>query len=105
MSWTILQDNDKETTPAIECLNRVISDARREKKNIPLMFCAASDDGVTRASSIVEYPYSLDSDIFRIGAAKDTGEKWPDVSNTDKLHFLFPGVDIPRLIDQLDASV
>ncbi|KAK6227481.1 hypothetical protein QIS74_01036 [Colletotrichum tabaci] len=97
MSWTIRKDDSEFNKPGMSELRRVVADARTARRRIPIMFCAASDDGNQARGGQhgkEELPRDMDKDIFCIGAADSSGQVWPKVTDQSGLHFIFPGVDI-----------
>ncbi|KAJ5372518.1 hypothetical protein N7517_004524 [Penicillium concentricum] len=86
ISWTI-------PPPESQSLRKEFSDAITEaiQRDI-LVFCSVSDQG-KRADDT--YPLNCGSSgIFRIGAAKASGEIWGNVGEPDKLDFAFPGYEV-----------
>lgn len=106
MSWTIKRgasDGPSGNSQVDETFKHLKDVLKSSPTDVPLMFCAASDDGLS-SSSFEEYPSAIDGDVFRIGAAHETGQTWPNVTNANACHFLFPGVDFaledqPQLTD------
>lgn len=95
MSWTIKRgasDGPSGHSQVDETFKPLKDVLKSSPTDLPLMFCAASDDGLP-SSDFEEYPSAIDRDIFRIGAAHETGQTWPNVTNANAVHFLFPGVD------------
>lgn len=95
MSWTIKRgasDGPSGHSQVDETFKSLKDVMKTSPTGLPLMFCAASDDGLA-SSSFEEYPSAIDRDVFRIGAAHETGQTWPNVTNANAVHFLFPGVD------------
>lgn len=95
MSWTIKRgasDGPSGHSQVDETFKSLKDVMKSSPTGLPLMFCAASDDGLA-SSSFEEYPSAIDRDVFRIGAAHETGQTWPNVTNANAVHFLFPGVD------------
>ncbi|KAK3948552.1 hypothetical protein QBC32DRAFT_327684 [Pseudoneurospora amorphoporcata] len=82
MSWTI---DVKDSDPSGSALDRAVKAAA--EKGI-LMFCSASDKG---ANAQYTYPAKATTNIFKIGAAKDSGavDEW--VGDQSLIDFTFPG--------------
>ncbi|KAJ4379457.1 hypothetical protein N0V85_008881 [Neurospora sp. IMI 360204] len=82
MSWTI---DVKDSDPNGSALDRAVKAAA--EKGI-LMFCSASDKG---ANVQYTYPAKATNNIFKIGAAKDSGavDEW--VGDQSLIDFTFPG--------------
>ncbi|KAK3389075.1 hypothetical protein B0T20DRAFT_464739 [Sordaria brevicollis] len=82
MSWTI---NVKDGDPNGNVLDRAVNAAA--EKGI-LMFCSASDKGANVQHT---YPAKATKNIFKIGAAKDSGavDEW--VGDLSLIDFTFPG--------------
>lgn len=94
MSWTIRRSHFDDV-PGLKKIDEdfnKLKDVLKFTTNPPLLFCAASDDG-TRGDSMEEFPSAIAGDVFRIGAAQETGHTWPNVSQAKAVHFVFPGVD------------
>lgn len=94
MSWTIRRSHFADI-PRLKKIDEDfnnLKDVLKSSKDPPLMFCAASDDG-TRGDTLEEFPSAIAGDVFRIGAAQETGHTWPNVSQAQTVHFVFPGVD------------
>lgn len=98
MSWTIRQEDGDQPGIGLNQLSALIAQIQTERrKPIPLMFCAAHDDGATdNAPMTNSYPRQIAANkTFVIGAAESgSGAAWPMLSENNSLHFLFPGVDI-----------
>ncbi|KAK7698522.1 hypothetical protein SLS64_012514 [Diaporthe eres] len=86
MSWTIHRAGADDSTTQ---LRNLIGDDNN-KMRIPILFCAASDDG--NRAQVPEFPRNIGLRTFCIGAADSSGQVWPSV--TGETHFIFPGVDI-----------
>lgn len=108
MSWTIRNDNNKIPDTTLAELRNCISKAEGLNPRIPIMFCAASDDGnQTRTpQGKGELPRDMNNaNVFCIGAADPHGQVWPQVTDDTGLNFLFPGVDIKDIFeDDTDGS-
>ncbi|OHF01238.1 hypothetical protein CORC01_03553 [Colletotrichum orchidophilum] len=105
MSWTIRNDNNKIPETTLMELRNAVSTSEgtgRPRRRIPIMFCAASDDG-NRARSQHgrgEFPREINNaKVFCIGAADPHGQVWPEVTDQNGLNHLFPGVDIKDVFD------
>lgn len=101
MSWTIKHKRggkgskqmEKDFQDLRDVLRSTVGEGFGQKDNPrPLMFCAASDDGMSNTPG-EEYPSAAEGEIFRIGAAEETGQSWPNVSDQKTVHFFMPGVD------------
>ncbi|KAF5639318.1 Intracellular serine protease [Fusarium sp. NRRL 52700] len=104
VTYRVLMRPDHQT-------NLLIPDAESAAKNVmakaesesasapvPLLFCAAADDGPGGSNNDEELPSAMTySKLICIGAATSTGQTWPKVSNANDRHYFFPGVDIPDL--------
>lgn len=93
MSWTIRTDDKENKQDGMSQLLSVVAGARRDGLRIPIMFCAASDDG-NQGLGPGGFPHDIDKNIFCIGAADSSGQVWPKVTDQSGPHFIFPGVDI-----------
>lgn len=101
MSWTIRRgltegtSGQKQTEQTFRDLRDVLKSNLDPNRPPPLMFCAASDDGMRNSSpNAEEFPSAIEGKVFRIGAAvQETGQTWPNVTKSDTVHFVFPGVD------------
>lgn len=80
-------------------LRIVMNVARSNGSRIPIMFCAASDDGNRGQHGRSEFPHGSNNDIFCIGAADSSGQVWPEVTDKSGLHFIFPGADIKDVFE------
>ncbi|KAK1834951.1 hypothetical protein QBC39DRAFT_182335 [Podospora conica] len=89
MSWTIEEpSDDKAKTELDEAI------AAADKANI-LMFCSATDQGAVQTET---YPSKATKKIFKIGAARSTGEANRRVGNQLQVDYIFPGerIDLGR---------
>ncbi|OJJ78086.1 hypothetical protein ASPBRDRAFT_202930 [Aspergillus brasiliensis CBS 101740] len=96
ISWTIPRPKETQLQQAfIDAITRAI-------KNNILVFCSGSDQG-QRADET--YPLNCASGVFRIGAAKDSGEICDYVADQEKLDFAFPGHEVliknPAAFDEI----
>ncbi|KAK1527166.1 uncharacterized protein CCOS01_07428 [Colletotrichum costaricense] len=106
MSWTIRNDNNKISEATLMELRNVVSACEgtgSECRRIPIMFCAASDDGIQGRSqhgNRGEFPREINNaKVFCIGAADPHGQVWPEVTDQNGLNYLFPGVDIKDVFE------
>lgn len=102
MSWTILGNSkgqDESKGSRFYGLENAF--ASMHQYRIPLLFCSAADDVLPNMEGKKEYPSSckaVSGNIFRIGAARSTGETWAEIStDTQKINYYFPGVKVPDL--------
>jgi hypothetical protein len=111
MSWTLKLGNIKNNADSyLEDLNSAVADAKKDGKYPPLMFCAASDDRPETSSRLDDdfhrkiAGYGLET--FCIGAAESGGETWSNVTDKNYVDYVFPGVNINRVVDDssLEAS-
>ncbi|KAK1456263.1 hypothetical protein CMEL01_16531 [Colletotrichum melonis] len=106
MSWTIRNDNKKISEATLMELRNVVSACEgtgSQCRRIPIMFCAASDDGIQGRSQHGdrgEFPREINNaKVFCIGAADPHGQVWPEVTDQNGLNYLFPGVDIKDVFE------
>ncbi|KAG7042619.1 Intracellular serine protease [Colletotrichum scovillei] len=106
MSWTIRNDNNKIPEATLMELRNVVSACEgtgSRRRRIPIMFCAASDDGIQGRSqhgNRGEFPREINNaKVFCIGAADPHGQVWPEVTDQNGLNYLFPGVDIKDVFE------
>jgi hypothetical protein len=90
MSWTI------ESTPQnAEDIHELELAIEAAAKAGILMFCAASDQGITPDNS---YPAACSGTkhLFKIGAAEPQGTVWKWVGNPADVDFIFPGHNVVK---------
>ncbi|KAG5808134.1 hypothetical protein H9Q71_007307 [Fusarium xylarioides] len=100
MSWTISKPGQGTDKSGYDRLKNVMAEAARESASapVPLLFCAAADDGPGGSNDDEELPSAMSySKLICIGAATSTGQTWLKVSNANDRQYFFPGVDIPDL--------
>ncbi|KAK1638700.1 hypothetical protein BDP81DRAFT_422513 [Colletotrichum phormii] len=105
MSWTIRNDNNKIPEATLTELRNVVSACQgtgSQRRRIPIMFCAASDDGIQGRgqNGRGEFPREINNaKVLCIGAADPHGQVWPEVTDQNGLNYLFPGVDIKDVFE------
>lgn len=100
MSWTISKPGEEIDKKGYDRLKNVMAEATSESASapVPLLFCAAADDGQGGSNNDEELPSAMTySKLICIGAATSTGQTWPKVSHANARQYFFPGVDIPDL--------
>ncbi|PWY74518.1 subtilisin-like protein, partial [Aspergillus sclerotioniger CBS 115572] len=85
MSWTIDIPSDIDENPNFRLLREALQ--RADQRNI-LMFCSASDRG---ANNPATFPAQASANIFRIGAAKQSGQMVDNVGSPDNVDYTCPG--------------
>lgn len=85
MSWTIDLPSDSEEYPDFNLLREALQ--RADQKNI-LMFCSASDRGANNPPTL---PAQASGHIFRIGAARPSGQMVDYVGSPDNVDYTCPG--------------
>ncbi|KAJ3940924.1 uncharacterized protein N0V96_008798 [Colletotrichum fioriniae] len=106
MSWTIRNGNNKIPEATLMELRNVVSACEgtgSQRRRIPIMFCAASDDGIQGRSqhgNREEFPREINNvKVLCIGVADPHGQVWPEVTDQNGLNYLFPGVDIKDVFE------
>ncbi|KAF4457411.1 Major intracellular serine protease [Fusarium austroafricanum] len=100
MSWTISKPGEGSDKSGYERLKNVMAETASERGNalVPLLFCAAADDGLSSSNNDEELPSAMAySKLICIGAATSTGQTSPQVSAPGSRQYFFPGVDVPDL--------